>query len=98
MTNDVLRIYGPRQAARPLVLDSPHSGFCMPADFGAALAASDLREGEDCFIDELYLPATERGIPLLAALFPRTCLDPNRHAGDIDLDLLDVPWPDEPAA
>ena len=95
MNDDVLCIHGPHQAARPLVLDSPHSGFCMPADFGAALPESDLRDGEDCFIDELYLPATKRGIPLLAALFPRTYLDPNRHAGDIDLDLLDEPWPDE---
>ena len=96
MTNDdVLRIHGPRQAALPLVLDSPHSGTRMPADFGSALPESDLRDGEDCFIDELYLPATERGIPLLAAQFPRTYLDPNRHAGDIDTDLLDAPWPGE---
>lgn len=92
--DDVLRIHGPRQAALPLVLDSPHSGTRMPADFGSALPESDLRDGEDCFIDELYLPATERGIPLLAAQFPRTYLDPNRHAGDIDTDLLDAPWPD----
>ena len=92
--DDVLRIHGPRESALPLVLDSPHSGTRMPADFGAALPESDLRDGEDCFIDELYLPATERGIPLLAAQFPRTYLDPNRHAGDIDTDLLDAPWPD----
>ena len=32
-------------------------------------------------------------MPLLAAQFPRTYLDPNRHAGDIDLDLLAEPWP-----
>ena len=95
MNDDVLRIHGPQQAALPLVLDSPHSGWRMPADFGAVLPAAVLRDGEDCFIDELYLPATERGIPLLAALFPRTYLDPNRHAGDIDLDLLDGPWPDD---
>ena len=95
MTNDdVLCIHGPRLAWLPLVLDSPHSGTRMPADFGAALPESDLRDGEDCFIDELYLPAAERGIPLLAAQFPRTYLDPNRHAGDIDTDLLDAPWPD----
>ena len=93
-TDDVLRIHGPRLALLPLVLDSPHSGTRMPADFGAALPESDLRDGEDCFIDELYLPAAERGIPLLAAQFPRTYLDPNRHAGDIDTDLLDAPWPD----
>jgi N-formylglutamate deformylase len=90
----VLRIHGPATAAVPLVLDSPHSGTRIPPDWGAALSASALREGEDCFIDELYLPAAERGIPLLAAQFPRTYLDPNRHAGDIDTDLLDAPWPD----
>ena len=95
MTDDVLRIHGPRLPAWPMVLDSPHSGFVMPADFGAALPAADLRDGEDCFIDELWMPATLRGIPLLAAQFPRTYLDPNRHAGDIDPDLLDAPWPDE---
>ncbi len=95
MTHDnILRIHGPATAALPLVLDSPHSGTAMPADFGSALPESALREGEDCFIDTLWLPAAERGIPLLAAQFPRTYLDPNRHAGDIDVDLLDAPWPD----
>ncbi len=81
---------------QPLVLDSPHSGFVMPDDFGSVRTAAELRDGEDCFIDELYLPATARGVPLLAAQFPRTYLDVNRHAGDIDLDLLTEPWPDEP--
>jgi N-formylglutamate amidohydrolase len=93
--DNILRIHGPATAALPLVLDSPHSGTRMPADFGSALPESDLRDGEDCFIDDLYLPATARGIPLLAAQFPRTYLDPNRHAADIDNDLLDAPWPGE---
>jgi N-formylglutamate amidohydrolase len=83
-----------RPPAQPLVLDSPHSGFLMPADFGSARTEAELRDGEDCFIDELYLPATARGVPLLAAQFPRTYLDPNRHAGDIDPDLLDAAWPE----
>jgi len=91
---NVLHIHGPHTAELPLVLDSPHSGTRVPPDFGSALPESALREGEDCFIDELYLPAAARGIPLLAAQFPRTYLDPNRHAGDIDTDLLDAPWPD----
>jgi N-formylglutamate deformylase len=95
MTADVLVVHGPPQAQAPLVLDSPHSGRQMPADFGAALAEAELREGEDCFIDELYRPAAGFGIPLLAAQFPRTYLDPNRHAADVDLDLLDGPWPHE---
>jgi N-formylglutamate deformylase len=97
-TAPVLRVHGPAQATQaewPLVLDSPHSGFVMPADFGSARTAAELRDGEDCFIDELWLPATASGVPLLAALFPRTYLDPNRHAGDIDPELLGEPWPHE---
>jgi N-formylglutamate deformylase len=82
----------PRSA---LVLDSPHSGTRMPPDFGAAVDDDALRDGEDCFIDDLYRPATQLGIPLLAAQFPRTYLDVNRHEADIDTELLAEPWPHE---
>jgi N-formylglutamate amidohydrolase len=96
MSSKPVAQYGPAAAAVPLVLDSPHSGREFPADFYAAVTEFDLREGEDCFIDELYAPATELGVPLLAALFPRTYLDPNRHHGDIDLDLIEGGrWPHE---
>jgi N-formylglutamate amidohydrolase len=99
MNNDVLIVHGPVHPLRPLVLDSPHSGFRIPSDFRASLSTAvtidDVREGEDCYIDELYLPAADKGIPLLAAQFPRTYLDPNRHAGDIDLDTVaGGQWPD----
>jgi N-formylglutamate deformylase len=90
-----LKIHGPKQAAIPLVLDSPHSGRQFPGDFDAAVSEAELREGEDSFVDELYAAAPEMGVPLLAALWPRTYLDPNRHAGDVDLDLIDGPWPHE---
>ena len=93
MDTAVLTVHGPPAAEVPLVLDSPHSGFTMPADFRSVRSEAELREGEDSFVDELYRPATARGVPLLAALFPRTYLDPNRHAGDIDPDLLAEPWP-----
>jgi N-formylglutamate deformylase len=94
MDETVLIVHGPAVPARPVVLDSPHSGFRFPADFEAIVSEFDLRDGEDCFIDELYSLAAGRGIPLLAAQFPRTYLDPNRHAGDIDLDLMeDGRWP-----
>ena len=93
--NSVLQIQGPRSAAVPLVLDSPHSGRSFPGDFGAAVSEAELREGEDCYVDELYAGAAELGVPLLAALWPRTYLDPNRHAGDVDLDLIDGAWPGE---
>ena len=77
----------------PLVLDSPHSGHDFPADFDAVVTEAELRESEDCYVDELYAAAHELGVPLLAASFPRTYLDPNRHAGDVDLELIDGPWP-----
>ncbi len=89
------RIDGPAEPRVPLLLDSPHSGHEFPSDFGAAVSEFDLRDGEDCFVDELYRPATERGVALLAALAPRTYIDLNRHAGDIDLALLEGGrWPD----
>ncbi|HYS12570.1 MAG TPA: N-formylglutamate amidohydrolase [Burkholderiaceae bacterium] len=95
MSATVLRIDGPLVPSFPLVLDSPHSGHDFPPDFDAIVSEYDLRDGEDSFVDDLYLPATEFGVPLLAAQFPRTYLDPNRHRGDIDLELLADPWPHE---
>lgn len=88
-----LLLLGPSVAEHPLVLDSPHSGHRFPADFDAAVSARDLRDGEDCHIERLYGPAAERGVPLLAALFPRTYIDVNRHETDIDLALIDGEWP-----
>ena len=88
-------IRGPRVPGVPLVLDSPHSGRRFPADFNAIVSEWDLRDAEDCYIDELYAAAPEFGVPLLAAHFPRSYLDPNRHAGDVDAELIDGDWPHE---
>ena len=93
--NGPVALHGPARAAIPLVLDSPHSGKQFPGDFDAAVSEAELREGEDSFVDELYAGAAELGVPLLAALWPRTYLDPNRHAGDVDLELIDGAWPAE---
>ena len=87
--NPSFRLHGPAEPRQPLVLDSPHSGFEFPADFGAVVSEFELRDGEDCFVDELWMPATERGIGLIAARAPRTYIDCNRHAGDIDLALIE---------
>ncbi len=89
----ILEVRG--KAAIPLVLDSPHSGHVFPDDFDAVVSEAELREGEDCYVDELYAGGPEIGAPLLAALWPRTYLDPNRHAGDVDLDLIEGSWPGE---
>jgi N-formylglutamate deformylase len=76
-----------------VVLDSPHSGRAFPLDFGHQLTEPQLRSGEDVDIQVLYENAPALGAPLLEALFPRTYIDPNRAAGDIDLSLLNAAWP-----
>ena len=94
MNHDAFRLHGPPDPAVPLVLDSPHSGFRFPSDFDAVVTELELRDGEDCFVDQLYLPVTELGVPLLAAEIPRTYIDNNRHAGDVDLELIEGGhWP-----
>ena len=95
-THPSFALHGPAEPRTPLVLDSPHSGVDFPADFGAAVSELALRDGEDCHVDELWQPATERGVGLLAASVPRTYIDYNRHAGDIDLELVEGgKWPYE---
>lgn len=88
-------IHGPAEPGLPLVLDSPHSGSRFPADFGHAVSEKELRDAEDCFVDELYGTAPALGAPLLAATFPRTYVDANRHPGDVDPELLEGGWPHE---
>ena len=80
-------------AAAPVVYDSPHSGRLYPEDFGHAAPLALLRRAEDAFVDELLADAPGEGIWLLAALFPRSYIDPNRHEADIDETLLAEPWP-----
>lgn len=94
LASDVLRVHGPAIPLVPVVLDSPHSGDQRPPDFDCLLTDQDLRDAQDSHIDTLYLPATALGIPMLAAQYPRTYIDANRHEGDVDPELLDTPWPD----
>jgi len=86
-------VHGPLEPGLPLVFDSPHSGSRFPEDFRAAVSERELRDAEDCYVDELYGSAPDLGAPILCATFPRSYIDPNRHAGDIDQELLEGPWP-----
>jgi len=83
----------PEAAEVPLVFDSPHSGSHYPEDFRFACALETLRHAEDAYVDELYTAAPAHGATLIGALFPRSYLDPNRAADDIDEALLEGEWP-----
>jgi N-formylglutamate amidohydrolase len=92
--NASLRILEPQGAPAPVVFDSPHSGTDYPDDFGTIAPLSVLRRSEDAFVDELFAAAPRHGAPLIAALFPRIYIDPNRDLIDLDPAMLDGPWPD----
>ena len=81
----------------PVVFDSPHSGTQYPDDFGHVAPMARLRKAEDTFVDDIYEHALANGAHLLAALFPRAYIDPNRSLADLDPGLLDGEWP-EPLA
>lgn len=92
MTHPAYDLRRPQGEALPIVLDSPHSGFDWPADFGTVLSREAIRDTEDCFVEQLYGRAPQLGCTLLAARFPRAYIDPNRSLHDIDAELLDAPW------
>jgi N-formylglutamate amidohydrolase len=77
----------------PVVFDSPHSGNVYPADFDFAAPVDVIRRAEDAFVDELFASAPAHGASLLAALFPRSYVDANRHEHEVDTLLLNEPWP-----
>ena len=77
-----------------IVLDSPHSGTFYPEDFRPACPVPALRQVEDTHVDDLWSFARNQGHAWVGARFPRTYVDVNRSLADIDLQLLDGPWPD----
>jgi N-formylglutamate deformylase len=83
----------PETGEVPLVFDSPHSGSHYPEDFRFTCPFDTLRRAEDAYVDELYAAAPNHGATLIAALFPRSYLDPNRGIEDIDPALLEEEWP-----
>ncbi|HVH78548.1 MAG TPA: N-formylglutamate amidohydrolase [Stellaceae bacterium] len=77
----------------PLVLDSPHSGSLYPDDFSFCCPLPILRRAEDAYVDELFGTAPDFGATLIAAVFPRSYLDVNRAADDLDPGLFASAWP-----
>lgn len=76
-----------------LVLDSPHSGVAYPPDFLYTCDLCTLRRAEDTHVEKLYAFAPGLGVHWIEAHFPRSYLDANRNTTEIDVCLLDAPWP-----
>jgi N-formylglutamate deformylase len=91
----VLRWHVPDAGRLPLVLDSPHSGSVYPEEFDYRCPLPALRRAEDAYVDELYAAAPEHGATLIAALFPRSFIDPNRALDDLDPAILSGALPPE---
>ncbi|MGL4667420.1 MAG: N-formylglutamate amidohydrolase [Saezia sp.] len=83
----------PQTDALPFIADSPHSGIKYPADFNFAIPFEILRTGENTDIDALWQAIPQVGGTLLAAEFPRSYIDPNRNADDIDISMFTTHWP-----
>lgn len=91
-----VEIFAPAEPAAPVVFASPHSGKLYPPGFVAAAKLDPLmlRRSEDAFVDELFAPVRELGMPLLHARFPRAYLDPNREPWELDPAMFDGELPD----
>ena len=85
----------PLEILAPVVFNSPHSGRVYPASFLAAsrLDGLALRRSEDAYVDVLFAPFVELGMPLLKAHFPRAYVDVNREAYELDPGMFDGELP-----
>lgn len=81
------------KAPLPLIFDSPHSGHTYPSDFKYSCSFDELEKAEDKHVDDLFTSVPDYGGVLLCATFPRSYIDVNRAATDIDPELLHEPWP-----
>lgn len=88
---DVYSLFKPKMPS-PVIFDSPHSGANYPADFHYACSFDDLKRCEDEMVDELFGCAVGLQAAYLCALFPRSYIDANRAADDIDIALLGEDW------
>ena len=83
---DICEEYNTKNILYPLLLASPHSGQVFPHEFleSVKMPLEELRSNEDSFVDELLLPASECGIPLLSMNISRAFIDVNRDKIEID--------------
>ncbi|MBM3533327.1 MAG: N-formylglutamate amidohydrolase [Alphaproteobacteria bacterium] len=92
-----IALNAPDNPSLPIVLASPHSGRRYTPEFLALVEVpeAELRRAEDAFVDRLLSAAPGLGVPLLAAKFPRSMVDVNREALELDPEMFEGTLPPE---
>jgi N-formylglutamate amidohydrolase len=82
--------HNPRIGSSPIIFNSPHSGRQYSRSFlsQSVLSFDKLRLSEDFYVDTLLEPAVDYGSILLQACFPRSFVDVNRSATELDQKLI----------
>lgn len=86
MTSAAYTLILPKRRETSVVFASPHSGRAYPQEFLARTVLDErmIRTSEDAFVDDLLAAVPTFGAPLLAANAPRSYLDLNRGADELD--------------
>lgn len=81
----------PETWASGVIVCSPHSGRDFPDWFMAEtqLDIVALRSSEDAFMDQLIQPALDAGAAMLIARLPRSIIDLNRSATELDPETIE---------
>ncbi|WP_309665593.1 N-formylglutamate amidohydrolase [Tabrizicola sp.] len=84
--SEAYQLSRPLQQTTSVIFASPHSGREYPAEFLAntLLDHHAIRTSEDAFVDRLFDMAPQMGAPFLAARAPRSFIDLNRAADELD--------------
>ena len=84
-------LFMPEIRTTSVVFSSPHSGSNYPRSFvrRTVLDERTLRSSEDAFVDRLFESAPHNGAPLLTAIAPRSWIDVNRSADELDPALIE---------
>lgn len=91
MTDTPFHLDMPEARTSCVVFASPHSGRDYPASFlrTTVLDEHTIRSSEDAYVDRLFDCAPQFGAPLLRAGAPRSFVDLNRAADELDPALIE---------
>ncbi len=91
MPKHAYHLIRPERRSTSVIFASPHSGRDYPWSFlrRTVLDKHQIRSSEDAFVDELFEAAPGMGAPLLLAGAPRSYVDLNRSAEELDPALIE---------